>query len=131
MIVMDTCAILWDTLDPGRLSAKAKRAINKADENHSLLISDISLWEISMLIKRKRVGIDEAPASFLRLMLDSRNYQVIAISPDIAELSVNLGERVNGDPADRFIVATAIARQAALVTADRNLREAGALEVIW
>ena len=131
MITMDTCAIIWDALEPGKLSAKAKEAIKKADDSNTLLICDISIWEISMLVKRKRIEVDETPANLLRLILSSRNYTVVNISPEIAELSVNLDHEINSDPADRLIAATSILKQAPVVTADKNLRNATILETLW
>lgn len=131
MITMDTCAIVWDALQPAKLSARARKSIAKADENDELLICDISIWEISMLTKRKRIEVDETPANLIRLILDSRNYTVISISPEIAELSVNLDNEINSDPADRLIAATSILKQAPIVTADQNLRNASIVETIW
>ncbi len=131
MIVMDTCAIVWDALQPAKLTARAKRSIRMADENHELLICDISIWEISMLAKRKRIEVDETPANLVNLILGSRNYTVMNITPEIAELSVNLDDEISGDPADRLIAATSILRQAPIVTADRNLRDASVIDTIW
>ena len=131
MITMDTCAIVWDALEPGKLSAKAKKAIKKADDNNKLLMCDISIWEISMLVKRKRIKVDETPANLIKLILSSRNYTVVNISPEIAELSVNLDDDINSDPADRLIAATAILKQAPVVTADKNLLNATILETVW
>jgi len=131
MIMMDTCAIIWDALEPGKLSAKAKKAIKKADDSNALIMCDISIWEISMLVKRKRIEVDETPANFLRLILSSRNYTVVNISPEIAELSVNLDDNINSDPADRLIAATSILKQAPVVTADKNLRNSTILETVW
>ena len=131
MIMMDTCAIIWDALEPGKLSAKAKKAIKKADDSNALIMCDISIWEISMLVKRKRIEVDETPANFLRLILSSRNYTVVNISPEIAELSVNLDDNLNSDPADRLIAATSILKQAPVVTADKNLRNSTILETVW
>ena len=64
-------------------------------------------------------------------VLSARNYQVIGVSPEIADLSVNLDARINGDPADRLIVATSLIKQALLITADGNLNGAGVVETIW
>ncbi len=128
---MDTCAIVWDALEPGKLSAKAKKAIQKADSNNELLMCDISIWEISMLVKRKRIKVDETPANLVKLILSSRNYTLVNISPEIAELSVNLDDEINSDPADRLIAATSILKQAPVVTADINLRNARILETVW
>ena len=55
MILMDTCAIIWDALEPSKLTELAASAIEKADKHNALIISDISIWEISMLIKKRRI----------------------------------------------------------------------------
>ncbi|AHK80190.1 hypothetical protein M911_14690 [Ectothiorhodospira haloalkaliphila] len=131
MILLDTCAIVWDALDRDRLTDNAKHAIARADENRALIISDISIWEISMLIKRSRVEVATTAANFVNLFLDSRNVTVIPISPEIAELSVNFGTNINNDPADRIIAATSIIHNAQLVTADTNLRQSGLIDTVW
>ena len=131
MIIMDTCAIIWDALQKDKLTKKAKTAISKADTNGEILICDISIWEIAMLAKRKKIEFDDTAANLIRLFLESRNVTVVPISPEIAELSVNLGPEINNDPADRIIVATSIIKQAPIITADSNLRDAQIVETIW
>lgn len=131
MIIMDTCTIIWDALEPSKLSQKAIKAIENANKHQALIISDISLWEISMLIKRRRLEVDTTAANFLNLFLQSRNISVQSISPEIAELSVNFGDEINKDPADRIIAATSIILNAQLVTADENLRQSDMLETVW
>lgn len=131
MILLDTCAIIWDALDREKLTENAKNAIAKADEYNALTISDISIWEISMLIKRSRVEVSTTPANFINLFLESRSVSVISISPEIAELSTNFGSEINNDPADRIIAATSIIYNAQLVTADTNLRQATLIDTIW
>ena len=131
MILMDTCAIIWDTLEASKLSDKAFSAIEKADEHNALIISDISIWEISMLIKKKRLKVDSTATAFLNLFLQSRNVSVQSISPEIAELSVNFDHNINNDPVDRIIAATSIICNAQLVTADQNLLTSKLLDTIW
>ena len=129
MIVLDTCAIIWDALDASKLTAKAEKAIEQ--NAGELIICDISIWEIAMLIKRKRLVIDLDTSAFINLLLQSRNFRIQEITPEIAELSVNFSSEVNNDPADRLIAATSILRSAPIVTADRNLRKATVIETIW
>ena len=129
MILLDTCAIIWDALDTGKLSSEAKNAIELNERE--LIICDISIWELSMLIKRKRLVVDDTASGFINLLLQSRNYLVQEITPEIAELSVNFGSEINSDPADRLIAATSILRNAPIVTADQNLRTATMVETIW
>ena len=129
MILLDTCAIVWDALEQGKLSAKAKKTIK--DFEGDLIISDISIWEISMMIKKGRIEIDGSSSEFTKLLIQARNYHVQEITPEIAELSVNFGAEINKDPADRLIAATSILHNAPIVTADNNLRGASILETIW
>ena len=129
MMVLDTCAVIWDALDTARLSSQATKAIRGSSDE--LIICDISFWEISMLIKRKRLEVENTASGFITLLLQSRNYHIQEITPEIAELSVNLGPEINNDPADRLIAATSILRNAPVITADQNLIEATLLETIW
>ena len=131
MILMDTCAIIWDALDDKQLTPKARKAIQKADDHNSLIISDISIWEISMLIKKRRIKLEATAANFINLFLQSRNISVVQISPEIAELSVNFGSDINSDPADRIIAATSIIHNAQLITADTNLIKSKLVDTIW
>lgn len=131
MILLDTCAIVWDALKPKKITAKAKKAIDNADKQNALIISDISIWEISMLVKKGRIEIDTTPAHFINLYLQSRNISVKSISPEVAELSVNFGDEINNDPADRLIAATSTIHNARLVTADTNLRDCELIDTLW
>ncbi|MAR91674.1 MAG: PIN domain-containing protein [Pseudomonadales bacterium] len=131
MILIDTCAIIWDALDPSKLTEKAAAAIEKADRHNALIISDISIWEISMLVKRGRIEIATTSAHFINLLLESRSISVVAISPEIAELPSSFGPEINNDPADRNIAATSLIHNAQLVTADSNLIKSSLLDTIW
>jgi len=131
VILLDTCAIIWDGLDPAKITECAKEAIEKADGHNALIISDISIWEIAMLINRSRIEVDTTATNFINLFLQSRNISVISISPEIAELSTNLGTEINNDPADRIIAATSIIHNAQLITANSNLRQSSLIDVIW
>ncbi len=130
MIVLDTCSIIWDALSPKNLSRKAKAAINK-HEQEGLIFCDISAWEIAMLVHKKKLQIDEKPSVFIRAILNSRNYISKSITPEIADLSVNLGKEINKDPADRLIVATSIIENLELITADKNLIKSDTVKTIW
>jgi PIN domain nuclease of toxin-antitoxin system len=131
MILMDTCAIIWDALERDKLSMNALNAISKADESNMLIISDISIWEISMLIKKKRIEVDTTAANLINLFLQSRSVSVQSISPEIAELSVSFDSEINNDPADRIIAATSIILNTQLVTADQNLIDSKMINTVW
>lgn len=129
MILLDTCAVIWDALDPARLSQPARAAIERnADE---LVICEISLWEIAMLIAKGRLLVDATAAGFLDLVLRARGLRVLAITPEIAQLSATLDASLGGDPADRLIAATSVTLNTPVVTADTRLLRAGVLRTIW
>ena len=129
MILLDTCTILWDALEPDKLTAEAGRAIGES--GNQLIICDISLWEIAMLIRKNRLVVDDTISGFTKLLLQARGFLVSEITPEIAELSVNFGPEISKDPADRLIAATSIVMSAPVVTADRNMRDAPKIETIW
>jgi PIN domain nuclease of toxin-antitoxin system len=131
MLVLDTCALIYDALSPSSLSRKAEKAITKGDEEGLLACSDISFWEIAMLISKGRLDPGTDAVSFLRLLNSARQIRVIPISPEIAAASASSALFVHGDPADRIIAATAIVHKAELVTCDGHLSAVKGLRVIW
>jgi PIN domain nuclease of toxin-antitoxin system len=131
MIVVDTHILIWDALDKKKLKPKVIQAINIADETHKLLISDISLWEVSMLIDRKRIEIQGDPLVFLDALTKFRNFTIVPIDPVIAVKSVELNQVIKSDPADSLIAATAYVNDAKLITADQKIIDSGVVETLW
>ena len=131
MIIADTHIIIWDALKPELLSKKAREALRAANETDGILFCEISLWEIAMLIQKKRIQIDISYLEFINLLKSSNNYIFKGISPEIAELSVNLPEEISQDPVDRIICATSIRTNTQLITADKNLRKSKIVRTIW
>jgi PIN domain nuclease of toxin-antitoxin system len=130
VIVLDTHAIVFDALVPKRLSPRARKAIEAAAEDHRLACSDISLWEIAMLISRGRLHPAMDARQFLDDVITARSMQVLAITPEIAVLSQS-DAFAHGDPADRLIAATAQSFRASLVTSDERLRALKEIATIW
>ncbi|RKX46121.1 MAG: type II toxin-antitoxin system VapC family toxin [Verrucomicrobia bacterium] len=131
MIVVDTHVIIWDALDPERLSTAAKRALTRADRDDGIVICEISLWEIAMLMKKKRLDVDAEYPTFIDLVLQSRNYFLQNLTPAIADASVNIDLGKNKDPADHIVAATAKVKGLSLITADQQIQNSDAVKTIW
>lgn len=119
MLLLDTCALIFDALTPKRLSSRTRALIDHEAEAGSLAISGISLWEVAMLVERGRLDPGTDAASFCHLAIRARSLAVLPITVEIAARSAALS--LHGDPADRLIVATAIEHRATLVTTDARL----------
>ncbi len=57
MIVLDTHAWIWFISNPDLLSKRAKKAVNAAVKDKSILISSISAWELALLVTKKRIKL--------------------------------------------------------------------------
>ncbi|RLD78328.1 MAG: type II toxin-antitoxin system VapC family toxin [Bacteroidetes bacterium] len=131
MIVIDTHIVIWDALKPEMLSKKAKNAIKKANDSDGIIISDISFWEIAMLVSKKRIEINVPYLEFIKLVKSANNIINQGINPEIADISVSFPAEINADPADRIICATSVYKSIPLITADKNLIKSTLVETIW
>lgn len=119
MILLDTHALVWMDQDDAALGKTARRVTQQAWEAQSLAVSAISFWECAMLHAAGRLKFRQTPPAW-RAELLAAGLIEFPINGEIAMLSVHL-EGLHKDPADRLIVATAIVKGAALVTADAKL----------
>ncbi len=131
MLILDTCALVFDALEPLRLSKKAVAAIAQADDAGTLACCDISLWEIAMLVAKRRLDPGTDAQKFIQLILAARNIKVLSITPEIASRSTQPDFCPHGDPADRIIAASTILHKAKLVTSDHKLTTVSGLHVVW
>ncbi len=129
-LLLDTHALLWWQAQSGRLSTTARERIAGARQ---LLISPISCWEVAMLVDKGRVRLDRPTAAWVRDLL-AGDVDLAELTPGIAVAAAELSD-FHGDPADRFLYATARVQGSALVTQDRALHDYAeadrAVSVVW
>ena len=131
MLILDTCALVFDSLDPIRLSNKAAEAIAQAHDAGTLACCDISLWEIAMLVSKRRLNPGTDSQKFIQLILAARNIKVLPITAEIAAKSALPEFCPHGDPADRIIAASTILHRSKLVTSDQKLATVIGLQIVW
>jgi PIN domain nuclease of toxin-antitoxin system len=126
MIVLDTSALLYWTLDPERLTNNARQAIEAAER---IVISSISVWEIDLKVKRSRLVIPLSISDYAERLQRLEGLEILPV--DVRTWLENLDlPWEHRDPADRTIVATARHYECPLVTSDRVMAEFYP-ETIW
>jgi PIN domain nuclease of toxin-antitoxin system len=118
IVVLDTSALIYWTLDQARLSAKATQAIEAAD---SVQISSISIWEIGIKIKRRKLFIPMKLRAYVEKLKLVDRLEMIAVSDEVWIRNLELVWN-HKDPADRTIVAQAAILECALITSDKTIR---------
>lgn len=131
MILLDTCVMVFDALSPEKLSRIALSELEKGRQSGRLACSDISLWEIAMLMSKGRVKVGMPTLDFLSDVVAVNRLLVLPITPGIACQASYNGDFTHGDPADRIIAATALHHKALLLTCDSKLREMKGLKTAW
>jgi len=120
-LLLDTHVWLWSLLEPAKLSRRARTALTQP--KNELWLSPISAWELLVLAERGRVKLDSEPRKWVIEAIARTPAQEAVLNFDVAVRSrdIMLG---HPDPADRFLVATALVYGLTLVTADEALIEA-------
>ena len=114
MIVLDTSALLYWTLDPVQLSAKAKQAIEQAEQ---IVVSSISIWEIALKVKRHKLVIPLTIADYVGGLQRLEALEILSVDVQIWLENLDLLWE-HRDPADRTIVALAKRFGCPLITSD-------------
>jgi PIN domain nuclease of toxin-antitoxin system len=116
--LLDTHVVHWWSAEPKRVSARARRTLEGADE---LVVAAISWYELAWLARHERIAVTVPVLSWLQGL--AGQLRTIGVTPAIADTAVNLPATFPGDPADRLIYATAIESGLELVTKDRGIRD--------
>jgi PIN domain nuclease of toxin-antitoxin system len=128
-IVLDTCALIWWSLDPDKLSPKAKEACEQMEQKKNGLVPSIAVWEIAIKIKNRKLDLGVDIDDYVATLKRSEVVRIIPIDEEIWLDSVKL-EWEHRDPADRVVVAIAKKNQAAIITADQKIASFYS-SVIW
>ncbi|WP_414530207.1 type II toxin-antitoxin system VapC family toxin [Nodularia chucula] len=128
-IVLDTCALIWWSLDPDKLSQHAKEACYQMEKEKNGLVTSTSVWEIAIKIKNKKLDLGVDIDEYVTTLKKSDVIRIIPIDEDIWLESVKL-EWEHRDPVDRVVVAVAKTNQASIITSDQKIASFYPL-VIW
>jgi PIN domain nuclease of toxin-antitoxin system len=119
VILLDTHVALWFAMDSDLLGKRSQRAADRALRDGQLAVSAISFWEIALLVAKRRLRSIDSATKTRDLILGAGIIE-LALAGEVAILAGEI-EGLHADPADRFIIASAMAHNAMLLTADDRL----------
>jgi PIN domain nuclease of toxin-antitoxin system len=127
-LVLDTHTLVWWSQEPALLSDEAARAILRADQ---LVVPSICFWEVALLVRKHRLELKRGQPvhEWTSDVLQIHRVHAEPLTPELAVAADALD--MHPDPADRFIVATAMAHRAPIVTKDGLLSSLPRVKTIW
>jgi PIN domain nuclease of toxin-antitoxin system len=131
MILLDTHVLFWWISEKSKLTPPAIAAIEAEIPGGQILISSMSVWEVTMLVAAGRRTLSVSVPDWIAGFENIAEVTFIPVDNDIAVQSVLLPDGFHKDPADRIIVATARKFGAPIITADQKIRSYRHVRTIW
>ena len=119
MIVLDTHVLVWADSDDRRLGRKARALIDRLWPSGKVVVPAIVFWEVGLLQAHGRLRLPASVAEWRDAVLSAGAVE-LPLDGAVAVRALELSG-LHDDPADRFIVASALVHGAALMTADERL----------
>ncbi len=121
-VLLDTHLWLWWLLGSPQLAERERQAIDQSAQARQLRLAAISLWEAQMLQAKGRLQLDRPFENWLRRAAAADVITVLPLDCEVVICVNSLPADFHGDPADRLIVATALAHGLPLATFDSTIR---------
>ena len=129
--LLDTHAWVWWVTEDRRLSAAAKRTIERSRARGDLSLSLSSVWEVAKKVEKAQLVLDRPIDQWLELAVARPGLDLVELTRPILVESCRLPPPFHGDPADQLIVATARDRDATIVTKDEKIRAYPHVRSFW
>ena len=120
-LLLDTCALLWLASGDQALSENAHSMIENAQV---LYVSAVTAWEIAIKSSKGKIQLPLSPREWFNAVIKLYDIDVLKLTADEMLKSAEL-PWLHKDPADRFIIATALKNDFTVVTADSNFGKYG------
>ena len=124
-IVLDTHIVVQaanDELTPAR-----KRLLEA--ESSELLLSAVTLWELTKLVELGYLSFPDGFERFLHHLCAHPRYEVVQYDAKLMIELLQVAPKIHKDPADQIIVATARTLDATLMTDDSRIRASKLVKV--
>jgi PIN domain nuclease of toxin-antitoxin system len=133
-LLLDTHVWLWYAEGVSeRLRPAAIKRLDEARRSDGLVVSAISVWEVGMHAARGRIQLAVPLRDWVDRALGEPGVRMVPLDAAVAAESTMLPGEAPGDPADRFLIATARIHGLALATRDQQILDyarRGSLRVV-
>ena len=126
-LLLDTHIWIWNDLQPEKLTSEVAREL--ASSANELWLSPVSIWELILLVEKKRLALRQEFHVWVNESAQNLDLKEASLTWEVAQ-EVRFTMLGYGDPADRFIAATAKAYNMTLITADERLMKVPDLKVL-
>ncbi len=121
-LLLDTHFWIWTWQgETRRVPPGLAAELNAAAREDRLLVHTISVWEVGMLVQKRRITLDRPVRQWIDEALHMPGVRVAEFTPDLAVEAALLDAPELKDPVDRILVAAAQALGATLVTQDQKI----------
>lgn len=128
MILLDTCTLLWLTIDQTGLSERARLCLQ--EHAGQLSVSAISAFEIGQKAASGKLKLKLKPAAWFPKACELHGLEVIPLSAEAALVAAALPP-FHKDSFDRLLIATAFTQGFAILTPDEKIHQYPKLKVVW
>lgn len=122
--LLDTHTWVWWICGDSRLTARERETLDNLPPTARPVLSEISLWEVAMLVDLGRLELDMDLERWLAVASAPATVELARITPAVAAEVALLPEMFHRDPADRLIVATARVMKLRVLTRDQKITKA-------
>jgi PIN domain nuclease of toxin-antitoxin system len=119
--LLDTHVWVWAVENDPLLKLKHIEILEQNPD--SLVISAVSLWEVSMLVAKGRMRTRYPLKEWFDFATSTFGIAILPLPPDVAQEAYELPGKFHEDPADRLIVATARIHNCLLLTEDSKIKK--------
>lgn len=125
-LLIDTHIALWLDSGDAKLRASTRALIDGCWRNGgTIFLSAVSAWEIALLADTGRIILDLPADTWIERSLKRPGVEAVPLTHGAAVRAYQLHDLEHRDPADRFLIATAIELGCPLVTHDERIAAFG------
>jgi PIN domain nuclease of toxin-antitoxin system len=121
-LLLDTHIVLWLDSGDDHLRSSTRRLIDDCWHNGGrIFLSAVTVWEIALLVDTGRIDLDVPIEAWIQRFLERPGIEGVALGHGPASRPYQFHHLEHRDPADRLLIATAIALDCPLVTYDERI----------